>query len=156
VLNLVSFAIFISKNVSEAKISVGRIQNFLESPELSSNEVPLMSNIDEGAIMVVSRATSHWNSSCVAKSTPVASLEETSSAMSLGYSSSSDDIESKSNEPGSNSLLVALKNVNLRFDAGTLTCIIGEVRMTWFSHYCLSCHTLSLTRYYLLALNEIT
>ena len=112
--------------MSEANVSISRIQKFLETRELSSTEVPIIGNDSDRTAIVVSRATCHWNSSGT-------SSEEPASLKSLSYSSSSDDIEN--NAFDSTGLAVALSNVNLSFDMGALTCIIGEVSylcVTWF------------------------
>ena len=105
------------QGVSEAKVSVGRIQKFLETPELSSPQVPLIGNVNKGAAIVVSQATCHWNNNGSAN-VSIVSAEQSSSA-------SSGDIANVVFD--STGLVVALDNVNLDFCMGTLTCIIGNV-----------------------------
>ena len=90
--------------MSEAKVSVGRIQKFLEMPELCRPfQAPLVVKGNVEAAVTVSRATCHWGNS---------------------DSHRSDNIDT--NEVGSPN--VALTNIDLKLDMGTLTCVIGEVR----------------------------
>lgn len=99
--------------VSECYVSVGRIQKFLESPELD-NTIGMLEDkpsFDEGAQCAINvcNVTCHWNSThSESGSTTEDSDEASSASKNLG-------------------LVVALDNIALDFNMGQLTCIIGEV-----------------------------
>ena len=99
--------------MSEAKVSISRIQKFLELPELSSVKTPPPLTKEEGhAPIVVSQATCHWNRSLKVK----------------GHNFRVHGDQSTPNSTHESAcLVVALDNISLRFDSGTLTCVIGEV-----------------------------
>ena len=99
--------------MSEAKVSISRIQKFLELPELSSGKTPPpLTNEGGDASIVVSQATCHWNRSLKVK-------EPNFRVHGVPSSPNSTD--------ESAGLSVALDNISLRFEMGTLTCVIGEV-----------------------------
>ena len=108
--------------VSEAFVSLSRIQRFLETPELEnyySNDEkempPLLStstnNDDDdcdATFLVASDITCHWNGNGKIPTS----------------NSSADDII---DEAKSSNLIVALEDINVKFDMGELTCVIGAV-----------------------------
>ncbi len=99
--------------MSEATVSISRIQKFLELPELSSlNTPPPLANEDGDASIVVSQATCHWNRSLQVKGP--------------NFRVHGDPSSPNSNDESAG-LVVALDNISLRFDKGTLTFVIGEV-----------------------------
>lgn len=104
--------------VSECWVSIGRIQKFLESPELEINpEVPLICDDNPEAALQISNATCHWNGSGTKSSTATVSSNN-----SVSDNGSADD-----SEMDTTGLVVAVNDVNLDFDLSQLTCIIGEV-----------------------------
>jgi ATP-binding cassette subfamily C (CFTR/MRP) protein 4 len=99
--------------VSECWVSIGRIQKFLESPELETKtKAPLLGDDSNDDAMVISNATCHWN---IRRSTPISMIPTNTTG------------EENSDEFESAGLIVALNNINLEFAVGQLTCIIGEV-----------------------------
>ena len=101
--------------VSECYVSVGRIQKFLESPELD-NDIGMLEDgpsSDEGAQCAISvrNVTCHWNGN-------------STRAESVSTTEDSDDGAPASSNVG---LVVALDKIALDFSMGELTCIIGEV-----------------------------
>ncbi len=104
--------------VSECWVSIGRIQKFLESPELEeSPEEPLLCDDNPDAALQISNATCHWNGSGTRSSTATVSSNN-----SVSDNDSADDSELETT-----GLIVAVNDVNLDFDMSQLTCIIGEV-----------------------------
>jgi len=104
--------------VSECWVSIGRIQKFLESPELEINpEVPLICDDNPEAALQISNATCHWNGSGT----------RSSSATVSSSNSVSDNGSADVSEMDTTGLVVAVNDVNLDFDMSQLTCIIGEV-----------------------------
>lgn len=95
--------------VSECYVSVGRIQQFLESEELE-NDVGLIEDAQTHCAMTVSNVTCHWNS---ARAESVSTIVDTDDTPSLN-----------ANTLG---LVIALDKINIEFNMGQLTCIIGEV-----------------------------
>jgi len=87
--------------LSECAVSVKRIQAFLESPEQVIQNVHDTFDIDSQIQIRVSNVTCHWNNTCVDL---VPAIDE--------------NIVSEN---------VALHNINIEFQKGELTCIIGEV-----------------------------
>ena len=83
--------------MSEVKVSISRIQAFLEAPELSSTQEPIIDSEQEFKAIIVSQATCHWNSNTT-----------------IGLQHCNNDV-------------IALGNINLEFEMGTLTSIIGGV-----------------------------
>ena len=97
--------------VSECWVSISRIQRFLETPELERNEeLPLMKDDNGDAAVIASAVTCYWNGGTRKSSTLPGS----------------NDVE---NNPqlDTTGLIVALENVALEFDMGSLTCAIGAV-----------------------------
>eukprot|EP00804_Cyclotella_cryptica_P018853 CCRYP_020942-RD/>CCRYP_020942-RD protein AED:0.33 eAED:0.33 QI:0/0.9/0.90/1/0.9/0.90/11/87/1336 len=92
--------------VSECYVSIGRIQKFLESPELE-NDIEMLEEEEESQCAIrVYNVTCHWNTP---RAESVSTIED-------------------ADEPRSTSgLAIALDKVNITFDLGQLTCIIGEV-----------------------------
>ena len=102
--------------VSECYVSVGRIQKFLESPELEND---IETSEDEGTCAIsVSNVTCQWNN------TRAESVSIT------------DDDDTASVTGGS----LALDKIDLDFPLGELTCIIGEVGSGKVSRAVLSLH----------------
>lgn len=89
-------------------VSIKRIQHFIETPELEATHVSLIdeSESNAGAAIVVSRATCHWGGGSGTKEIEV-------------------DIENPAANP--TGLTTALDDINLSFDMGSLTCIVGDV-----------------------------
>mmetsp|Transcript_4521 Transcript_4521/g.10242 ORF Transcript_4521/g.10242 Transcript_4521/m.10242 type:complete len:1111 (+) Transcript_4521:249-3581(+) len=103
--------------VSECWVSVSRIQRFLETPELEqNNEKPLLADDDGDAAIIALQVTCHWNGNGKRPST--STLSSTSSV-------NNDDSEIRA--MGSLGLIVALDDINVEFDMGTITCVIGAV-----------------------------
>lgn len=94
------------QGVTEAKVSVGRIQNFLQIPE-HEVEVPTIddSSASSAIAITLSNVTCHWNG----KSDP---------KISRG------DPEEVDYDP---SLIMALDNITANFEVGQLTCVLGQV-----------------------------
>ena len=91
--------------MTEAKVSVGRIQKFLQTPE-HGIQVPAI-NDSSANVITLSNATCHWNYD------------------GNGHTfSSRGDPEEVDYDPH---LIMALDNINANFDEGTLTCILGNV-----------------------------
>lgn len=90
--------------VSECYVSVGRIQRFLETPELENEIEFLGEETSQSCAISVCDVTCHWNNS---------------RAESVSTMNTSDDTDA--------GLVVALDKINLEFELGQLTCIIGEV-----------------------------
>ena len=105
--------------LSEAFVSISRIQRFLETPELENYYIndeniiipPLSTSPTndcdddcDAPALVASQITCHWNGN---GKIPTAH-------------SSADDIISSS-------LIIALEDINVKFDMGELTCVIGAV-----------------------------
>eukprot|EP00578_Thalassiosira_sp_NH16_P018260 CAMPEP_0181116794 /NCGR_PEP_ID=MMETSP1071-20121207/22145_1 /TAXON_ID=35127 /ORGANISM="Thalassiosira sp., Strain NH16" /LENGTH=1366 /DNA_ID=CAMNT_0023201071 /DNA_START=81 /DNA_END=4182 /DNA_ORIENTATION=+ len=102
--------------VSECWVSISRIQKFLETPELDRNiGTPLLAEDDNSAAIIASEVTCHWNGNGRRRST---------STVSSGHSSKA-DLESKPMDTFG--LIVALNEVTVEFDMGSLTCVIGSV-----------------------------
>ena len=108
VLNNVSPVFYSNQGVTEAKVSVRRIQNFLQCPE---HEVEVLtfnpSDASSPTVITLSNATCHWN------------YEGNGPKL-----SSRDDPEKVDYDPH---LIMALHNINTNFAEGQLTCILGEV-----------------------------
>mmetsp|Transcript_5656 Transcript_5656/g.12347 ORF Transcript_5656/g.12347 Transcript_5656/m.12347 type:complete len:1360 (-) Transcript_5656:160-4239(-) len=102
--------------VSECWISISRIQRFLETPELEkcSDNHSLIPDDNANTAIEASHVVCYWNGS------------EQSPAVSAAKSSSSDksDLATDGIEP---ELIVALDDVSVDFDMGTLTFVIGSV-----------------------------
>jgi len=97
--------------VSECWVSISRIQRFLETPELDErHELPLLKDDNGDAAIIASNVTAYWNGTGRRKR----SLSD----------ANDDDEDNKIDMVG---LILALDNVNLEFDMGTLTCVIGAV-----------------------------
>jgi ATP-binding cassette subfamily C (CFTR/MRP) protein 4 len=94
--------------VSECYVSVGRIEKFLESPELE-NDIGMLEDEDSQCAMSVSNVTCHWNSA---------------SAESASTIKGADDDDSATNN---NIGVLALDKISIDFNSGELTCVIGEV-----------------------------
>ncbi|KAL9182396.1 hypothetical protein ACHAXT_013048 [Thalassiosira profunda] len=96
---------------SECWVSISRIQRFLETPELvTGEEQPLASDDNEFAAIVASHVTCHWNGNGKSSVRTLAS-----------------DADAENIVADASGLIVALEDVNVEFDLGTLTCIIGAV-----------------------------
>ena len=115
--------------VSECWVSISRIQRFLETPELEVNdELPLLGdeNGNNNAAMVASNVTCYWNGNGRSSS-----LSTLTSSSDVNSTSNGDDAESDAENNRLRmdmlGLLVALQNIDLEFDMGTLTCVIGAV-----------------------------
>jgi len=94
--------------VSECYVSVGRIQKFLESPELENN-IGILEDESSQCAMRVSNVTCHWNS---ARAESISTI---------------DDIEDTTSNADTIGLVVALDKITIGFELGQLTCVIGEV-----------------------------
>lgn len=81
-----------------------RIQAFLQSPDLKrSDHLKYRACQDPKSVVSVSNVTCHWNAINVEENTAI------------------DDSYDSTRQ------VVALDNVNLKFRAGEITCVIGEV-----------------------------
>lgn len=90
--------------VSECSVSISRLQQFLETPELNkTNKQPPLTDDNGDAAIITSHVTCHWNNSGPDNNT---------------------NMERKQKELG---LIVALDDISVEFDMGTLTCVIGSV-----------------------------
>ena len=99
--------------VAECWVSISRIQRFLETPELEQQWKLLPDDSDQnGTAIIASHVTCHWNST------------GRSPTISTKSSSGESDANSVNNSFG---LIIALNDVNLEFDMGSLTCVIGAV-----------------------------
>jgi len=97
--------------VSECWVSISRIQRFLETPELDErHELPLLKDDNGDAAIIASNVTAYWNGTGRRK---------------RSLSDANDDVED--NKIDTLGLILALDNVDLEFDMGTLTCVIGAV-----------------------------
>jgi ABC-type multidrug transport system fused ATPase/permease subunit len=97
------------QGVSEAKVSVSRIQKYLQTPE-HEVEVPSLEEYgdddkNKNIAIILSNATCHWN------------YDGNGSAL-MG------DPEEAVYAPH---LIMALNNINAKFEEGQLTCVLGEV-----------------------------
>jgi len=92
---------------SECWVSVSRIQRFIQSPELATIEDEFMPEAGDERAIVVKDVTCHWSSN------PVLSPE--------GGRNTEEGAEDFSG------LIVALNGVDIEFQMGQLTCIIGAV-----------------------------
>jgi len=102
--------------VSECWVTISRLQRFLETPELEkSNEHPLLADDNGDAAIIASHVKCHWNGN--GRSSSSSTLSSTNSANS----------DSENKVMDSSGLIVALDDITLEFDMGTLTCIIGSV-----------------------------
>lgn len=108
--------------VSECFVSIARIQRFLETPELEKRNapLPLLENDDSNAAIIASKVTCHWNSS--GRNSRALT---TASSASNSINDIHNDVEMKHME--SFGLILALDDISVEFDRGTLTCIIGAV-----------------------------
>ena len=98
--------------VSECWVSISRIQRFLETPELDErHELPLLKDDNGDAAVIASNVTAYWNG--------------TGRRRKRSLSDANEDVED--NKIDTLGLILALDNVNLEFDVGTLTCVIGAV-----------------------------
>jgi ABC-type multidrug transport system fused ATPase/permease subunit len=97
--------------LSECTVSMGRIQRFIESPILSSSRDDLVDCNSDSAI-TVSNVTCLWDSDVIVPLITKSTV-------------SNDDIEDRVQT--GNGLMVALDKINLEFELGQLTCIIGGV-----------------------------
>ncbi len=93
--------------MTEAKVSIGRIQKFLQTPE-HRIEVPAIndSDVSSTTVITLSNATCYWN------------YDGNPTFSSRG------DPEDVDYNPH---LIMALDNINANFAAGQLTCILGDV-----------------------------
>ncbi|KAL7520054.1 hypothetical protein ACHAWX_004806 [Stephanocyclus meneghinianus] len=91
--------------VSECYVSIGRIQKFLESPELE-NDIEVLEETGSHCAIKVSNVTCHWNTP---RAESISTVEDADEPLSTA------------------GLAIALDKVNIEFNLGELTCIIGEV-----------------------------
>ncbi len=99
--------------VAECWVSISRIQRFLETPELEQQCKLLTDDSDQSdTAIIASHVTCHWNGT---------GRSPTISTKSLSGES---DANAVNNSFG---LIMALDDVNLEFDMGSLTCVIGAV-----------------------------
>ena len=118
--------------VSECWVSISRIQRFLETPELEVNdELPLLEKDENGknnAAMVASNITCYWNGNGRSSSlSTLTSSSDVNSTSNIGDDDAEKDAETNRSRMDMLGLIVALQNVDLEFDMGTLTCVIGAV-----------------------------
>jgi ABC-type multidrug transport system fused ATPase/permease subunit len=96
------YFLLLYQGVSEAYVSIARIQNYLESPERPEHE---SSRSNEGNVTIsMEDVTCHWNH-----------VEEISKS------------ETEESEESDSSLISALSKISIDFQKGQLTCIIGTV-----------------------------
>ena len=91
--------------MSECYVSIGRIQKFLESPELEK-DIEMLEDKDSQCAIKVSNVTCHWNTP---RAESISTVEDADEPLTTA------------------GLAVALDKVNIEFNLGDLTCIIGEV-----------------------------
>ena len=96
---------------SECSVSISRLQRFLETPELGDG--------DDGAVMVAQGVTRHWNGN--------GGKGASASAKELTCPANEGANEGATKTTDASGLIMALDDVTARFDAGTLTCVIGPV-----------------------------
>lgn len=97
------------QGLSEAYVSISRIQKYLEYPELPNPEKVSSTDLDNSNIAIsIQDMTCHWNH--------VKEIVQ-----------KDDDDENDDDDDSQKSLSAALSNVSIDFKKGELTCIIGTV-----------------------------